>query len=346
MGLWQAIVDWLLDEDDTSSAGGVAVLEPEADTPGGLSAVEKEPVQRWWRPEGDLVIERPQLDRPEESDTQETTVLDGLERALGDADIELPHLPHVPQQILNLVRQDTVTMPQIAKIVSQDQVLAAAALRRANSAALGGTQKVTDLATALARLGLRGIRACMISHSVRNLTLSVGSGQSRGESLWRRSLAAAIVAAEYDDCFHVCREDAFLLGLLHDIGSVVVLRACHEAETGSRVPVSDAAFNYVCQEYHEMMGEMLAERWKLPEEVGAIVANHEAALQLDDPFADARALIQLTDATVSLLGYADPCPYALLEMPAAKHLNAENKNAFLKTLNSLPQEVERQLSEF
>jgi len=341
MGFWQTLVGWLLDEDDTSSTGGVAVLEPEADAPGGLSADEEESVLSWWQPDGNLMTAPPKADRPDGSDTQEDAVLAQLEQKLGDADIELPHLPQVPQQILNLIRQDNVTMPQIAGLISQDQVLSAAVLRRVNSVAMRGMSEITDLAAAVARLGIRGIRTCMISHSVRNLTISVGAGQSRGQNLWRQSLAAGIIAAKYEECFNVCREDAFLLGLLHDIGSVVVLLAAHEAESASRTPISDATFDYLCQEYHELMGEMLAERWRLPEEISSIITNHQSSLQSHDPFLEARALIQLTEATVSLLGYSQPYPIDLLDTSAAHQLNAADNETFVNLLPKLPEAVEQ-----
>ena len=109
------------------------------------------------------------------------------------------------------------------------------------------------------------------------------------------------------------------------------------------IRVSEDMFDYLCQEYHEMMGEMLANSWQLPEEIGAIMADHQSALKPDDPLGGVRALVQLTDATLSLLGYGRPCLFDLPNMPAARRLQAAANPEFMKLLPSLPEIVEQQM---
>jgi putative nucleotidyltransferase with HDIG domain len=243
---------------------------------------------------------------------------------------------------LLLTRDQRSSMPDIARLVSQDQVLSADLLRRANSAAYGGSSKVTALNAALARLGMRGIRSFMISQSVKQITLSIGGnkGKSRGESLWHQSLASAYIMAGLADYFKINNEDAFLVGLLHDIGKVVVLRCCHDAEQAVGRPVSDRLFAYICQEYHELMGEMIADRWQLPPEVGQVLARHHGPLDNDDPQAVLKGMVQMTDAILCLLDYAPAVNYDLLQMPAAQFLQVEDRDDFLETLALLPEMVE------
>lgn len=360
MAFWARISDWWTgkptDGDTTTIdiGGGTAVAEVE---PTGIHppietsqaqpapADETRPASCWWRPEGDRIIQTPRLVKPVldgQASQIEGGVLTALEQALGDPNIELPHLPRIPQQILMLTRSETTSLREIARLIAQDQVLSADLLRRANSVAYGGLAKVTTVENAVVRLGMRGIRAFMISQSVKNVTLAVGgkSGRSRGESLWRESLASAYVMATVADAVNFKSEDAFLAGLLHDIGKVVVLRCCSEVHAKTGQPVSNELFNYLCQEYHELMGEMIAEHWQLPPQVGAIIKDHHSEEGLKGEHGTVRALIHLADAMVSLLDYSPKLPYDLFGMPAAIYLDVEGNTRFQETLLLLPEMLE------
>ncbi|HOW71399.1 MAG TPA: HDOD domain-containing protein [Phycisphaerae bacterium] len=357
MAFWARISDWWTGRgsDDgpvaIEAGGGTAVAEAESVevTPIPRVAVASErPAEEsssascWWRPEGELMVRGPRLDKPVLAGMAgeiEAGVLTALEQALGDPNIELPHLPRIPQQVLMLSRGEATSLREIARLIAQDQVLSADLLRRANSAAYGGLAKVTTVESAVVRLGMRGIRAFMISQSVKHVTLAVGgkAGRSRGESLWRESLASAYVMATVADSINSQSEDAFLAGLLHDIGKVVVLRCCCEVHTKTGQAVPDELFDYLCQEYHELMGEMIAERWQLPPQVGAIIKDHHSEEGLTGEHGTQRALIQMADAVVSLLEYSPRLPYDLFGMPASVFLDLETNTRFQETLVLLPE---------
>jgi HD-like signal output (HDOD) protein len=341
MAWWTTVLDWLFSPDDddrkpvVSSDAALAVLDEEPPASGDL----------WWQPAEPTVTQPQRLEAPPQSES-DAGVVEAVQKLLHCPETELPHLPHVPQKVLILLRQEQVQYKDVADALSQDQVLSATVLRRANAAALGARVKVSALTDAVTRLGLRGLRSLMITQSLRHLTLAVGTGQSRGDRLWRQSLASGVIAAAYDSCFSVCQEDAFLIGLLHDIGKVAILRACHDAGTAAGAPVSDALFDYLCQEYHEPVGEALARHWELPDELAQMAGSHHRSLSGTDHLENLRALLQLTDASVSLLGYAHQEPYDLLAMPAARYLGAADNAAFLAALPTIPTSVERALNAF
>lgn len=355
MGLWSQVVDYLvgawIPERDAAAktTTGTAVLDPppkgaargaEARTGSTDSAPSG---GSWWQPDGPLVCETPRLRRPGTNDWCDSGALEALssiESALDDPSLDLPHLPGIPAQVLALVRKPDSSMRDIAGVFSHDQVLSASVLRRANSAALRGTSPVTALDAALARLGLRGIKSFVISESVKQITVSMGGAGSRGSALWRESLASGFVLAICADGLGVTFEDAFITGLLHDIGRVVVLRACHDASRRGLAAVPDDMFDYLCQEHHERMGARLADHWHLPADVGAIISSHHAPLSADDSLVNQRAVVQLTDALVSLLGYGRFVPYDLLGLPAVPHFGAAEKPAFHQLLQSLPETIQ------
>lgn len=359
MGLWATVMDWLMApaEDPLSSrpvgAGGssrhasaTALAEP---SDAAVSSAT-EMVAPWWEPTGErLVTPAPLvLDEADPIRAQrEQAVLAAVDKILNDRNLELPHLPWVPQQVIMLTRNPDTNMREIASLVAQDQVLSAEVLRRANSAAMGGVNKIANLDTALVRLGMRGIRSFMISRSVKHVTLVVGGkqGKSRGEALWRESLASAYVMSVFADCFGMDSHEAFLAGLLHDIGKIVVLKVCHDAQQVSGLIISDELYAYTCRENHEAMGGMIAKQWELPENVVAIASRHHACDLADDEHDRERALIQLTDATVSLLGYTPYEPFDLLALPAAMYLDAADNAKLLEALPLLPEVVKLGLNE-
>jgi len=374
MSFWSSISDWWNGRPEPpagsqrSDRGGTAVLErpsaarPARTAPRGAprdatraapTAAEPpagEETACWWKPPGAQAVGLPVLPRPDLNSAGqevEAGILRSLEETLSDPDIELPHLPHIPHQVLLLTRSETSNMRDIARLVSQDQVISADLLRRANSVAYGGASKVTALDAALARLGMKGIRSFMISRSVKQVTLAVGGrgGQSRGESLWRQSLASAYIMATLGDRLSIPKEEAFLLGLLHDIGKVVVLRSCAQVSAAVGRPVPDALFEYLCQEYHELMGEMIAEHWKLPAQLGQIIRSHHGREEVDESYRRPRAMIQATDAILALLGYAPRVEIDLLAMPAIGVLGLAGDDGFRETLRMLPEVVKLAVTE-
>lgn len=299
----------------------------------------------WWKPQEQLVTQEPRLPKPSTTNDHisEKKLLSSLEASLNDPNIDLPRLPLVAEQVLTLTRNPNCSMRQIAQLTCQDQVLSAGLLRQANSVAYGGLHKITALDGALTRLGMRGIRSAMIRESVKNLTITTSGAALRGKQLWEQSLASASVMAIYADCFSTNTDDAFMIGLLHDIGKVVVLRSCSEVGRTTTTQISDEIFEYYCQEFHEMMGEMLADLWHLPTEIATAIAQHHGPLQSDDQLLTHKALVQLTDVTVSILGYGPAVNYDLLETPAAIHLGAPDNQAFLESLEVIPEAVELSL---
>jgi HD-like signal output (HDOD) protein len=141
------------------------------------------------------------------------------------------------------------------------------------------------------------------------------------------------------------KEDAFLVGLLHDIGKVVVLRCCGEVYQKTNHHISDELFEYLCQEYHELMGEMIAGQWQLPAHVASAIARHHSTESFDDADGRQRALVQITDATLSLLGHTTKYPYDLLSIPAARYLKVGENARFLETLPLIPDVIELSLED-
>jgi HD-like signal output (HDOD) protein len=324
---------------DTGSGAAVAVAEPPA-APTPAAPQPPEPAAIWWAPPGATLREPAPAARPELS--TETRALENVLISQFDGhDLNLPPLPHVPERVLKCLHNPRCDFSRIADEVSADPVIAAAVLRMANSPLYRGVEKVTALNTAISRLGSNALRTLMLNQSLRAVTLGgKDTDPALAGMIWRRSLAAATVARGLSTFAGIDPEEAFLAGLLHDIGNAVVLREARKQHRHVTYALDPETFEYLCFECHQEFGELLAVAWALPADLQTLIANHHQYPATDDPLRRPRLLLQLTDMTCALLGYAPSFPYDLPATRAAQDLGLSERPDFVQFLADLPAEVE------
>lgn len=194
----------------------------------------------------------------------------------------LPSLPTVAMRVVELTQDPGVSMRELAETIQVDQGLAAKVLRTVNSSFYGLPKRCGSIEKALVMLGLRPVKSLALGFS---LVECVGTEECEGfdyASYWRRGLYAATAARFI--AHRVCRsqeEEAFVAGLFEDIGMV----AMHRALGGRYVEVMQKAGGrhdrLTRQEVadlevqHAEVGAMLAQRWKLPDELVIPIQYHE-----------------------------------------------------------------------
>jgi HD-like signal output (HDOD) protein len=321
------------------SAGGVAVLE--ADRP----AVALEP-HPWWAPEGASRIERGPVKCPD-LPPEARAVADLLVSHFDGHDLTLPSLPRVAERVLRRLAGKDCSFTRIADDIAEDQVMAATVLRTANSPMYRGQQKFTALLPAVTRLGVKSLRVLMMQHALRAATrVHREVDRELAEAIWRRSLAGAVVMRNLARFTSVQREDAFMMGLLHDIGNVVVLRVVSGQETMTRDLIDLKSFEYLCYECQQEFGELIATEWKLPHNLQSLIADHHDYPAPGDPLRTERLQLILTDMILEMIGYSPFVAYDLLNTRAVKDLNLSDNPAFLDALAVLPQQVDEAMSSF
>ncbi|MBX3425098.1 MAG: HDOD domain-containing protein [Pirellulales bacterium] len=137
---------------------------------------------------------------------------------------ELSALPGVAQRVLSVAGDEHADVEDLLHVVEQDPTLVIRILGSVNSAYRGLRQQVGDLRTAIALLGFREVRNLAITVYVARLTDSGEPYRNYSRTgLWRHLVAVGEVARVISK---VCRraepEEAFLAGLLHDIGTLLI----------------------------------------------------------------------------------------------------------------------------
>lgn len=326
---------------DQADAG---TLTQDSNPSGAAQSGQPVRVPLWWVPETcavqDCEATDDSSDEPD-SDYLDATLHQALEFALQDGALELPRLPHVTDRALLMLRGDNANYRDLSKVVSEDPAITAQILRVANSAAYGGVTEIRSLENAFARLGQRTVRSVILSASMRQLSIRIGGAKrTLGEKIWRRTMAAGVIMSAAAKRCRIDENDAFVAGLMHDIGQFVVLMVAHETTRKMGVKLPSAAFERISVQWHEAAGLRLAESWQLPAPLPALIADHHRLPATDDPHEKLRLLIMFADVVSSMLRYAPFHPYDFFATPCVERLGFTDTPETHEFLLSLPVTIE------
>ncbi len=203
-----------------------------------------------------------------------TTIRDRLAKCA-----DLPSMPAIALQILELCQQEEPDISAIARLIGSDPALAAKVLRLTNSPMYGLKCEVRTVSHAICLLGLSAIRPLALSFS---LVKGMQAHDRRALTwFWKRSLMTAVASRELAQIlgFRLV-EEAFLTGLLQDIGilalhQLVAADYSRATREGLRHDALVEAERTIFGEDHASVGAWLCERWKLPGILcTAIAASH------------------------------------------------------------------------
>ena len=201
----------------------------------------------------------------------------------------LPSLPAIAMQVLDLAQRADVDITEIARIISKDPALSSKILRTVNSSFYGRSQAVSTISHALVILGLQSVKTLVLGFSlVTNLSKNKAKG-FKHLLYWKRSIHAATAARTLAAKINlVQQEEAFLAALLMDIGMLVLDQVLGEQygevfaqATGhdDLVRVEDEALKMT----HADVGGLLADQWKLPPLLTTPIAFHHTLDKVADP---------------------------------------------------------------
>ena len=231
--------------------------------------------------------------------------LDALVRQVRD----LPALPAAVLRVMQIADDPKASAPDVARALTSDQALAARVLKLANSAFYGASRRISTVSEAVVILGLRTTRNLAMATSCEEMMAREVSGYAmqRG-ALWRHSLACGSAAQALAKRAHIRGvEEAFVAGLLHDIGKVILSTYQREKfalvlrrtlERG--IPYSEAEQEIFGFDHAEA-GARLLERWNLPSSLVSAVRFHHKPLEAPDS-SPLPALVHVADAICLTLG--------------------------------------------
>ncbi|MBQ6775282.1 MAG: HDOD domain-containing protein [Synergistaceae bacterium] len=203
---------------------------------------------------------------------------------------DIKSFPQFVMETMRKLNDPESNAADVAKSLSRDEGLVLRILKLANSAAYGMTRNISNISEAIALLGYKSVSNIILAATVYSAMDKGLSGYAldRGE-LWRHSLMVAYTSRYLAKITgKVGTEDAYVGGLLHDIGKVIlndyvrfgygiIVKMVEE----KHIPFTEAELRVLGFD-HAMIGEILVERWDMPEAYRVAVAYHHKPNELPE----------------------------------------------------------------
>ena len=222
-----------------------------------------------------------------------------VEDWLATEKLQLPVMPEASALLLSMTSNDETTIQELSDVVQRDPLLAAHLLRIANSALYAPSYPASSLRMAIARLGILELRRVAITIACQARVFRLRGWETEVEELFAHSLATALYASEIAKLVRVSDEEAFLGGLLHDVGHAVVLQGLCEMEKAQQLALPRSAMKRLAAIHHTRLGSRLVETWGLSPRLAEVIARHHETVSKP---ATNLAIVHLADT----LAYGDP----------------------------------------
>lgn len=251
-------------------------------------------------------------------------ILGLIDERIAAGKVEVPLWPRTATRVVTLTRNPDVDLQAVAGVIRTDPSLAAHVLRIANSAMFGSSSRIVSLPQALARLGLNQVQNALILIVCQTQVFSSQAHAVEARTLLRTSVATAAFAQEIARMRRNNVEEAFLCGLLQDVGIPILWHMLEGLERETRRVFSPEQVARVVDVRHAEIGAYVAEKWKLPLRVADAIRAHHT---LSAPLADATSgLVSLAAAQLGRVLADDEqfgrVPDALYELvPTSRALN-------------------------
>lgn len=235
----------------------------------------------------------------------EVSLVQLISSRLVNQDTSLPVFNPVALKVQRMIHQDDYNGEELAEVIQQDQALTAYVMKVANSAFYAGLTPVKTVKEAGFRLGADHL--VEVVHMITQKKLyqtRIKQFKALASRLWRHSLGSALAAKwlARNLGYQTVAEEAFMAGLLHDIGKLVQLRVLEELliQRELKVKLSGNLIMEVMRYKHTDHGHQYLEMQNLPELYSTIVARHH------DPDVSGKNLIlnlvRLANATCAKIG--------------------------------------------
>ncbi|MDX2119239.1 MAG: HDOD domain-containing protein [Planctomycetota bacterium] len=228
----------------------------------------------------------------------------------------LPSLPAVALRVIEQTSDANVKLPELAATIQNDQGLAAKVLRTVNSSFYGLRTRCSTINKALVMLGLGPVKALALGFSlVSALEKKEGDEAFDYTAYWRRGLYSAVAAkCVAEAARRPWADEAFLGGLLQDVGSLAMYRAMKsqykdvlkQTNGDHRKLVKNELATFEIQ--HPDIGAMLCQRWKFPMELVLPVKYHERPTAAPKDCAEIVRAVGLGNYAHDALTDSDPAP--------------------------------------
>lgn len=233
--------------------------------------------------------------------------------AIDNDDLVLPTLPEVALSIREAAEDSEISVSTLSKVIGRDAALSARLIKVVNSPLLRAATEVTDLQTAITRMGINyscNLAIGLVIEQIFHARSEVVEQKMR--EIWAKSLEVAGISYELCLRFTQLKPDqGALAGLVHQIGALPILTYAEEHNELLSDPV---CLNHVIDLIHPVLGDKILSVWEFPEQLAALPSLAQDLERCTDKV-DYVDIVQIARAL------SDGNEHALSRLPALRHLN-------------------------
>ncbi len=221
---------------------------------------------------------------------------------------KLPTLPEVLNKILSL-KNENYSIVNLENIISKDPVITAKVIKVANTLYFNPYgYRVTSLKRAIELIGLNNLFSVILSMVIPDL-FPIEKNSLYRELFWKHSFVCAFICRRLAKfCCDVDTDSAFTVGLLHDIGKLVLLIYFKDDYEKALTYIGKGLPSYLAElrvlgVSHDEVGAVLLETWGLPEVISNAVRFHHNLVDGKN-FDDITGLVHVANILTMLSGFS------------------------------------------
>ena len=243
--------------------------------------------------------------------------------------IEIPPIPADMQVLMNKINTPDLSIDKIIECIS-DPLLVSKILRICNSPFYGHRTKVGNLREAIVYIGLKSLISIVTVHALSGFS---PHNADKVQQVLHHSMTVGMIAKQLARDMGANHEQAFICGLLHDLGRIIML------EMLSGYDIAPVKRDKLIYDFHSTLGSLAAKKWCFSEDIQeSIRFHHEPAGALQHQ--KLVEIIHLSDLLAKNQLTAEDAASA-----SFSQLDAEYIAAFTDHLDELYQEIDSIISE-
>jgi len=211
---------------------------------------------------------------------QKTSIVEIIKARLATGEMSVPVFHPVALKLQQALSRPNFSMEEVHHLLNADPGVASQVLRTSNSAFYSGLSKVSTIREAIIRLGSKEVANLAMLTTQQDLYRSDDAKYNAiMQALWKHAFCCAVgskwLAQKIG--FGAQAQEAFLGGLLHDLGKLFLLKCMEEVcrEEPLKGSTNSAVLREVLANMHVEQGHQLMVQWHMPQVYCDIVAGHE-----------------------------------------------------------------------
>ena len=259
---------------------------------------------------------------------------------------DLPPFPKVTARLLSLLNNPSVSVRDLAEVISTDPSLVMKVIHISNSPFYMVSKPIESVKAAVLILGIDTIKSITTAVSIQKglaEAYAPRSGLFDLPAFWKHSYATAIVSSKIARRYNNSSADRlYLAGLIHDIGKLII--AHYWPETWKRIinyikagngSYTEVELNVFSSSHCEIAAS-LCDKWQFPQNIVELIRRHHRRADEDDPTSKEIEILRAANEIVSANGFPFPedgCP----------EITAEELEQYIWAADGLGDDVEHQL---